>query len=540
MKGLVKIDKLFVFLLLSVLCLLLISPDILSRLLSVEATVIKQFQPIEKIVHFPREFIADENDSIYAYDPDYDLEYSVDGGDHFVKFTVLRASDIRQNNITNRNFSIRSKPVKGEQPTVNSILIRGKHKKKPIFLKVKQLTFNDRFNHNLPILSLVVSEDNLVSDFNGILVMGLDSWFDGGFKKPFWERNANYKRRGEQSKKKVWIQYIVNKKVELESVCSIQVSGNATRSFPQKSFKLKANRAYGTETFNYKFFKKGLKKYRSLVVRNSGNDNTKTLFADLMMQTLSKKSKALVQKGKAVVVYLNGNYWGIYNLRERVDTYFIAEAEDKKMEEITILEGGDGVLKDGDEAIRSEFVNLINGLKEVEVLNHIQYEKIKGQVSLKSFMDYIIVESFFANSDWLSNNTIWYKAGNKRWKWVLQDLDYGLAYLGSQQVNANLFQKLERSGSLTAELYRKLMTNTTFKARFKERALKKVEKWFNEDKVKQTYEDLKFKIEPEILNHTKRWRGNFTVGTWEENCKKNYNFILNRKHIYFKQIKELN
>ena len=56
------------------------------------------------------------------------------------------------------------------------------------------------------------------------------------------------------------------------------------------------------------------------------------------MHHLAKKFKVLTQKGKSIVLYINGNYWGIYNLRERIDIFMIAKKEGAKPEEMTILE----------------------------------------------------------------------------------------------------------------------------------------------------------------------------------------------------------
>ena len=95
------------------------------------------------------------------------------------------------------------------------------------------------------------------------MTLGANSWVDKGFYKPFWDRNGNYKKRGIQSQKKVCFQYFKSKELMYETVCSIQISGNATRSFPQKSFKLKALKNYGDDKFNFPFFgKEGLKKYK--------------------------------------------------------------------------------------------------------------------------------------------------------------------------------------------------------------------------------------------------------------------------------------
>jgi len=540
MKRLIKPDRLLLFLVLSIACLVSFNPEVLKQILSHNSSEIKQFQPIEKIVHFPNEFESGLSDSIYGYDPNFDLFYSVDGGDHFKSFDVLKIKDVSANVIHRHQLSYRSKPVDGSQPVLPSLLIKGKHKTDPIYLKTKQVTYSGKHFHTLPILSLIVAEHDLISDSDGMMVLGQDAWFDSGFKKPFWERNANYKRRGESSKKKVLVDYIVNQEVVFHTMCDIQVSGNATRSFPQKSFKIKANQAYSGSTFEFPFFKKkGLKSYQSIVVRNSGNDNTKTLFADLLMHTLAKKAKVLVQKGHPVIVYLNGNYWGIYNLRERIDTYFIAESEKVKLEEITLLEGAYADLKDGLVSDQTEFIDLVNGLVDLKKVGDEDLEKVKGKVKIKSFIDYIILETYYANGDWLHNNVIWYKAGGKKWQWILNDLDYGLTYLGKEQVEANLFQYLNTSKAINAKFFRTLLKNSKFKKQFKKRANKLMEELFNDERIEKAYLKYFEQIQNELPLQVKRWRGNFTFEIWLDNCQQNLNFLKDRRAIYLKQIEAL-
>ena len=540
MKQRVKINRLLLFLMLGAGLIALSDPGILTRLAGQNASEIKQFQPIDKIVHFSDNFMSGKADSIYAYDPAYDLFYSVDGGDHYKPFKVLKMEDIRQNNLQNYDYSVRSKSADGEQPELVSIIIKGQHKTLPIYLKPKQISFIGEIYHTLPVINIIASENNLISDQNGIMVLGQDAWFDSGFKKPFWERNANYKRRGESSKVPVMFQFIDEGKVRYNTSANLQISGNATRSFPQKSFKIKANRAIGDEVLKYHFFgKKGLKAYNSFVIRNSGNDNTRTLFADLLMQKLAKKNKVFTQKGFPVVMYLNGNYWGIYNIRERIDTYLIAESEKVPIDSVTLLEGGAAELKDGLKEHQQQFITMVNKLKEKSDITNADLEEVKTIIKLKSFVDYIILETFYANGDWLHNNAIWYKAGTKKWKWILNDLDYGLTYLGEDQVNRNLFDYLKQSSSINAVLYNALMTNPDFVKLFKQRAVKCIEDTFDDERIDKIYTKLFDQIKNEIPFHVKRWRGNFTFETWQLNCKRNLNFLKSRKAIYLTQLEAL-
>ena len=526
----IKIDFLSVILLVSIILLYSFSNQVQVQLKG-EQNTLKKFEELTDIAHIPDTI----NQRLYLYDPHFNMGYSVNGGDSYMQADHLTANQVLLSDLSPYILSYRSKPTDGKQPELKSILVKTEDKAAGVFTETKMVSFLNHLNHDLPVLSIVVSEKGMFSEEDGIMVLGSDSWMGGSeFYLPFWERKANYKRRGSQSKRRAHWQFIKNKQVVFEARSDLQISGNATRSFPQKSLKLKAHRFYNQPLFDYDFFgKKGLKRYQSLVVRNSGNDNIKTLFADLLMHNLARKSNLLTQRGKPIVVYINGNYWGIYNLRERIDTYLIAKREKAKVEDITILEGGGGVLKDGYEIDRNQFNQMIQRLGDNDESVYNDLVKI---IDLHSFIDYIFFETFFGNGDWLNNNAMWYKVRGKQWKWILNDLDYGLTYLGKENVNRNYFNDLTNSNSVNAQLFKYLIKHETFKAQFIERAEELIENRLSDQKIKKAVNKLKTKIKSEIPTHLKRWNGNLTEDEWEANVEANVEFLIKRQAIYKLQI----
>jgi len=340
--------------------------------------------------------------------------------------------------------------------------------------------------------------------------------------------------------KEAFFQYFKEGKLQIEQYCGLRISGNATRGFPQKSMQIVARKMYGDDHFDFSFFNNsGQKKYTSLVIRNSGNDNAKTLFADLLMHRLADESNVLTLKGSPTVVYINGNYWGIYNLRERVDQYFISKIEDVQETEVTILEGGEAELKDGNKSDKADFDRLISKLKNVKDVSRELYNEICQAIDENSFIDYIFFETFFGNNDWPHNNSMWYKAGEGKWKWILNDLDYGLAYLGEENVNTNLFDKLKNSNAVIGVFFTKLYTNAEFEKNFTSRCYDLVTFHLSDKNIQDCYRELKVIYQTEIKKHIGRWRMIKSVEEWENNCTENLNFLIQRKNIYLKQISEL-
>ena len=478
---------------------------------------------------------------VMVYNPSYEMYFSTNGGKNWRNVGKDYCfQDVYCKDISLIPTSIRWKHPYEDVPTINSFRYVVQDNEKGVRSDYKVFTDVSKIDTELPIIHLNVNEEDLFDEFKGLLVQGAASWNNSDFQEAWWYRDANYTQRGIEWEKPIIFQYFENGKEKIQSKCGLRISGNATRGFPQKSFRINARRKYGDDKLAYRFFgKAGQKKYESLVIRMSGNDNAKTMFADLLMHQLAEGSNLLVQKGKPVLLYLNGNYWGIYNLRERIDDYFIAKYSDCKKGDVTILEDGSASLKDGSENEQKRFLDLIEEVRAMDQVGDKELKRITSMIDLDSYIDYIFFETYYANNDWPVNNAMCYKVPGEKWQWLLNDLDYSLAYPGADNVNLNMFDKIKGSSSVHAVLFNKLISNGKFKNQFKKRCRKNLTKFLNEDSVKRTFGDLKKQYEPEMEQQINRWRNIGSMSEWEDNCQKNLEFLLNRKKVYNKQLEGL-
>ena len=205
----------------------------------------------------------------------------------------------------------------------------------------------------------------------------------------------------------------------------------------QKSFRLYARSRYGDEAIQYQIFEdKDVDSFKRLVLRNGGNDglqlgSVRTHFRDAAAQAIYKELSPNrgVSAYKPVHVYLNGSYWGIYNLRERIDEYFIASNYGYE-DEIDLLErafedNASYLIIEGDWV---HFNSMVNFADSEDLSLPENYEYMKTQMSIQDFCDYWIFEIFAGNFDWLSNNIkLWRpRTSSGKWKWILWDVDHGL------------------------------------------------------------------------------------------------------------------
>ncbi len=203
----------------------------------------------------------------------------------------------------------------------------------------------------------------------------------------------------------------------------------------QKSLRFYARSQYGEKNIDYKLFDDlDITSFKRFILRNGGNDGferSKTQIRDPLAHIIYKQNNPenAVSAYKPVDVYLNGEYWGIYNMRERQDKYYIESHFGE--EDIDFLEY-DAHEPNFKHAIEGDWQNF-NALKNYVISNDLSiesnYQVVEDWMDIENFVDYQAFEIFVGNQDWLSNNIKFWRPRREdaKWKWVLWDTEYGLA-----------------------------------------------------------------------------------------------------------------
>ena len=255
------------------------------------------------------------------------------------------------------------------------------------------------------------------------------------------------------------------KEVYISQGIKMDLMGDYSLDMPQKSFKMRAQASLGDKFFDYPLFaSRDYTFYKSIALRSSGNDNVWTRVADGVQTLLVDNylnSPILTLAWRPVVVYLNGEYWGHYNLRERKDRFSIAqhegldlEADKEIIENITILRAGWSVVQGSNTEYRA-MLKTIDALKPNERGEDLQY--IYDHIDVENYIDWLAIKMYFGDSD--PGNIMFYQLPGGKWKCLLFDLDYGLfdsrfnspwSYLkttgmGEQKINNVIFRKMMES-----------------------------------------------------------------------------------------------
>ncbi len=202
----------------------------------------------------------------------------------------------------------------------------------------------------------------------------------------------------------------------------------------QYSIRLYARGSYGDDWFEYPFFDDlAPHKFKRLILRNAGNDNVQTMrenshMRDHIIQRLAQQSNrdASISEIKPVNVYLNGEYYGIYNLRERIDKYYIETHSDEKCFDLLERCFGYPSNKCAIEGNFDRYNTDQEAIDSLDLSDNNNLDSMLHKYNLINYLDYWITEVFVGNYDWLLNNTKMWSSDNTPWRWIYWDTDHGI------------------------------------------------------------------------------------------------------------------
>lgn len=361
---------------------------------------------------------------------------------------------------------------------------------------------------SLPIISLVTDPPNLWDDEIGIYVLGNDyypgfPYYGANFWQD-WERPAH-------------LEYFEpDGELGFATGLGLKVHGGMTRAFDQKSLRLMARQGYGESHIDYPLFpEKDIDAFKRILLRNSGNDWCRSMLRDGLIHRAVASSSVDRMAYEPAIVFLNGEYWGIHNLRERIGKYFLEENHDVDPEAVDILEFRWEVVE-GDSTHYRAMLDYIdtNGLSDPA-----HYDYIGTQMDLEEFSDYWIFQVFFGNTDWPAGNVKFWRprTAEGRWRWLLFDTDFGLGYWNNYAFDT-LSWSMADNGSgqnqpWSTYLIRKLMENSEFERRFINRYADHLNTRFRAEILVDLTESLRATIEPEITRHQENW--SYSYESWQ-------------------------
>jgi hypothetical protein len=368
----------------------------------------------------------------------------------------------------------------------------------------------------LPVVSLSTDPANLWDDETGIYVVGTKGITGYCMTTPCnwnqdWERPATLEYFDQSGQPRFQLD------------AGIKIGGGCTRKYPQKSLAVYARSIYGTSKITYPLFPdKNIETYNNLVLRNSGQDWYRTLFRDGMMQLLVKDRMEIDwQAYQPAVLFINGEYWGIHDLREKHNEHYLEANYGIDPDRVDIV-SDNGEVHEGSATLYFELINYVSS-HELAVQQN--YEQVSARMDINEYLNYIIAEVYFANIDWPGGNIKFWRPwgeGNK-WRWILFDTDLGFGAHALGQYDSNTLANVTSPTSTyyanppwSTLLLRKLLANEEFRNRFIQRFAGHIQTTFEPARVIHKIDSLQAILAPEIPRHKQRWPTSISFSpTWE-------------------------
>ncbi|RKG98539.1 CotH kinase family protein [Corallococcus carmarthensis] len=378
-----------------------------------------------------------------------------------------------------------------------------------------------RAPYTLPVLSLVTDAANFFDPATGIYVPGLLSE-----ASPDDPGAGNYMQDGKEWERPVHAEWFESSGARvLAQDAGVRIHGSGSAVLPQKSLRLYAKEDYGPKTFAGPLFPgSAVTEFTRLLVRTSGQDQGMTKLRDCVLQRLLAETRLALQPCRPALVFLDGEYWGLHELRERYDEYYLASHYGVDRKKAVILERF-GELDVGEEGDEQPYLDLIDFVRTHDLSVPEHYAWVRTQIDVDDFIDYQVAQLYLGNEDWPENNVKFWRLRTKqtapdapygqdgRWRWLVYDLDFALR---SGPAFDSLGRVLEDPSleAWSVVLLRGLLQAPEFKARFVERFRWHIEHTFAEERVAASLDAAVEELAPEMPGQVARWGQPSSVEAW--------------------------
>ncbi|MDR2525566.1 MAG: CotH kinase family protein [Oscillospiraceae bacterium] len=389
-------------------------------------------------------------------------------------------------------------------------------------------------SHEIPIVSLSSKPDDLFGHSNGIMANG------PGYAEPFPYEGANFWKDWEREATLEYYSKTGEKQLEFDA--GVGVFGQYTRAYLQKSLAVHLRDSYGAKRVTYPFFENNpITTNTDFVLRAAGQDQYRTKFRDAFCtQVLKGYSDIAYQDWQPVALYINGEYWGLYALREKVNEQFFAAREGLDADHIDTVKGDTQALS-GDKAGWRE---LREYARSHDMAQQTHYAWMEERLDIDNFIDYLIAEIFFANSD-TGNKKSYREApeganGGSKWRMVLFDFDMTMRSGAMGPPRNTIKEMFSPNGHgynnmFFTALQCGLLENKTFREKFKARYLELLETAFSIKHMEEVLNRMAAEVEPEIAANAARW-GKPTPEYWRAQVEEVRGIIHSRPAVAKQQM----
>ena len=315
--------------------------------------------------------------------------------------------------------------------------------------------------------------------------------------------------------------------------------GTSARNKPQKPLRLIFREDYGEKRLKGKLFStKDTDKFKRLVLRNSGGDFNKTHFRDAILHQIMMEDKLdLELTGYTPVrAYVNGENWGVYNLREKVGKQYLESNFGIHRDSLNLIEECYFIIN-GDTI---DHFNLVKYAINNDLSLPAHYNYVSDRIDIKNIVDYFSSEIILANADWPNNNLkLWKPNNGGKWRYIFFDLDASLAMFSFVPADYNMWARFSLPESLVnnhVTLFKELMKNQEFLRYFVNRYADLMNTTFSLKRFEEETASVKDHLYPQMKYHFNKWGNSYN--DWELEIEKMFPWVEERASYQRKNLED--
>lgn len=387
--------------------------------------------------------------------------------------------------------------------------------------------------YDLPVISIATDTSNLWNYSTGIYVkgccadtiepyMGANYWRD-------WEKPANIEM------------YDENGALCFNQQVGISIFGGFSRMLPMKSLAVIARKKYGDNRFRYPIFKeKNIDKYKSFILRNSGGDFKRTHLRDAFMTQLAAPTGVPYQAYQPAVVFINGRYWGIQNIREKINEHYLKYNYGIDKDNVDILRQHKVARHGNSKAYRY----LLSWLQKNDLSDDSKVAELDKFMDIDEYLCYNIAEVYSDNRD-AGGNIRYFKerSDSSKWRWVFYDIDQGLGNNVPKGYERNTLRKFTSVNNeswpdppWSTFIIRKLLENEGVQIKYINTFADHLNTIYHPDTANGLLDNMIGVIDYEMEFHQKRWRSSYK--NWQHHLSIMRTFITRRPYYCRQHIME--
>ena len=344
------------------------------------------------------------------------------------------------------------------------------------------------------------------------------------------------------------------------SYVELAISGHGSSGWPMKSmrvyYKSTNNTAVGTDgDLNYDLFDgyarddagHAITDFSRLLLRNSGNDCMDSFIRDAYMQRVSRELDVYTMAYAPVLLFINGEFWGVYNARERYSPEYVESHTGANKDEVAIIEsdydalvlGGNAnapfIPMESTQADADEFNAIVHYIRTHDLSQEEHYQYVAERLDVNSFMDMYVSRLFFNARDWPENNIKVFKnrtegSVDTKWHFTLLDMDMGIAFFPRENdttERADFFGWIDSTGTVIGTIMHGLCKNAGFKQMFISRFAYVVDRIYTPEFLEAELDAVVAQREPLVELQSMRWGA--SENQYRTSVENMYSFVRNRE-----------